>query len=199
MNARRLAGAVIILAIGVALGRTAGSAAGDDEKKQQESLAAQCAQAQLKLAEMNLRWAQEMNKKVPGTLIGGMMEQFSDEVETAKARLETANKSLVGDPYQAAVERMKLALRSAQARAKTALQTYERAPTIVTKNDVERTRQAAVVADLQLQRGLALADAPPHEKLQWQLEVVGHDLDQVRLYTYLLGQNRLGQFSPGGF
>jgi hypothetical protein len=199
MNARRLACAVIILAIGVALGRTAGSAAGDDDKNQKESLAAQCAQAQLKLAEMNLQWAQEMNKKVPGTLIGGMMMQFAEEVEMTKAKLQTAKASMVGDPYQAAIERMKLALRSAEARAKTALQTYERAPTIVTKNDVERTRQAAVVADLQLQHGLTLADAPPHDKLQWQLEVIGHDLDQVRLYTYLLGQNRLGQFSPGGF
>lgn len=199
MNARRLACAVIILAIGVALGRTAGSAAGDDDKNQQDSLAQRCAQAQLRLAEMNLQWAQEMNKKVPGTLIGGMMEQFAEEVETAKARLETARKSAVGDPYQATIERMKLALRSAEARAKYALATYERAPTVVTKNDVERTRQAAIVADLQLQRGLALADAPPHEKLQWQLEIVGDDLDQVRIFTYLLGQNRLGQFSPGGF
>jgi hypothetical protein len=199
MNARRLAYAVLLLAVGAALGRTAGSAAPNDDKNQQQSLATQYSEAQLKLAEMNLQWAQAMNKKVPGTLIGGMMDQFTEEVNNAKARVEASNKAVVGDPYQATVERMKLALRSAEAHAKTALDTYERAPTVVTKNDVERTRQSAIVADLQLQRGLALADAPPHEKLQWQVEVLSDVIDQVRIFTYLLGQNRLGQFSPGGF
>lgn len=198
MNARRLAAVVVILAIGVTLGRTAGTAADDDAKKTKESLAQECAEFQLKLAEMNLARAQELNKKVPGTLIGGMMQQFADEVERERAELELVKKSPQGDPYQACIERLTLALRSAEQRAKLGLATHEKAPSVVTKDDVERMRLVAMITDLQLQRGDALADASPEEKLQWQLEVMSDDLDRVRVYTYLLGQNRVGQFFPGG-
>jgi hypothetical protein len=199
MNARRLAVAVILVAIGAALGRTAGSAAGQDDKQKAASYAVALSQAKLKLAEMNLAWANDMNKKVPGTLIGGMLQQFAEEVQLAELQLAIAEKTPEGDPYQTNVERMKLDLRGAEARAQKALETHQRAPTIVTKSDVERTRQAAIIVDLQLKRGLALADATPQEKLQWQFELLWDDLDQIRQYTYLLGQNRLGQFSPGGF
>ena len=72
------------------------------------------------------------------------------------------------------------------------------APSVVTRGDVERMRLFAELTDLQLQRGLALQNASAPEKLGWQLEVLGDDLDRVRIYTYLLGQNRLGQFFPGG-
>jgi hypothetical protein len=197
MNHRRLAAILVILAVGVALGRTAGSAAQKDEPKQSSSLALDWAKAQLKLAEMNLARIQEMNKKVPGTLIGSMVREFAEEVELARMELKVVEKEPGGNPYLACVERLKLALRSAEDRAKRALETHEKAPDMVTKSDVERMRLSAIVTDLQLQRGLELENAAPHEQLQWQLEVLGDDLDRVRQYTYLLGQNRLGQFSPG--
>ncbi len=55
----------------------------------------------------------------------------------------------------------------------------------------------AVIADLQLQRGMALVDASPQDQLQWQLEVYSDEIDRVRIYTSLLGQNRFGEFAPG--
>ena len=198
MTLRRLAAVAVILAIGVALGRTAGSAAEDENKDKAKSLAVECAQAKLRLAEMNLARAQQLNRKVPGTLIGGMMQQFSKEVEVAGVELAIAKKSSKSDAFQASIERVKLALRSAKDRAKVGLETHKRAPSVVTKGDVERMRLFAVIADLQLQRGQALAGASATDKLEWQLEVMGDDLERVRIYTYLLGQNRVGQFFPGG-
>lgn len=198
MTLRRLAAMTVVLVIGVAVGRSTGSAAGDEEQKQAEALAVQCAAAELKLAEMNLARAQELNKKVPGTLVRGMMQQFSDEVDRAKTELEIAKKAPQGDPYQACIERVKLDLRTAEARAKEGLETHERAPTVVTKNDVERMRLVAIIADLQLQRGMSLANAPAEEKLKWQFEILSDDVDNIRVFTYLLGQNRIGQFFPGG-
>jgi hypothetical protein len=197
MNHRQLAAVLVILAVGVALGRTAGSAQ-KEEQKQPSTLALDWAKARLKLAEMNLARMQELNKKVAGTLVGSMIREFSEEVEEAQIELKIVEKHPGGNPYLACIERMKLALRSAEDRAKRALETHQKAPEVVTKSDVERMRQAAIMADLQLQRGLELEGATPHEQLQWQLEVMGNDLDSVRLYAYLLGQNRFGQFSPGG-
>ena len=115
MILRRLSIAVMILAIGAALGRMTGPAEAQDDS-QAKSLGLEFAQMQLKLAEMNLARAQELNQRVPGTLISGMMQQFAEEVERARAELEIAKKMPDGDPYQACVERVRLALRSAEAR-----------------------------------------------------------------------------------
>ena len=198
MTLRRLAMVAAILAIGVALGRTAGSAAEEDDDKKLKSLAVACAQAKLKLAEMNLARAQELNRKVAGTLIGGMMNQFVKEVTLAKVDLDIAQKSTDNDAFQASIERVKLAVAAAKERAKVGLLTHEKAPMVVTKGDVERMRLFAVIVDLQLQRAEALTDASAEKKLDWQLEMIGDDLERIRIYTYLLGQNRIGQFFPSG-
>jgi len=198
MSYRRLAIVAVFLAIGVALGFAAGSQSEEKDKKKLKSLSVECAQAKLRLAELNLARAQELNQKVPGTLIGGMMEQFEKEVTLAKVELQIAEKSTDGDPFQASIERAKLALAAAKERAKVGMQTYKKAPTVVTKGDVERMRLFAVIVDLQLQRGEALANGPAEQKLEWQLEMLGDDIERIRIYTYLLGQNRIGQFFPGG-
>jgi hypothetical protein len=198
MNLRRLASVAALVVLGVVLGRATGSVAQDEKAKQDpDKLAVQAAEAQLKIAEMNLARMKELNSKVRGTLITGMVEQFSDEVDLAKLELEVTKKYPGGDSYRATVERMRLALRAAEARAARALKMYETAPEITTRGDVERARQSAVIADLQLQRGLALENATPQRQLEWQMDVYSSELDRVRIYSYLLGQNRFGEFSPG--
>jgi hypothetical protein len=198
MNLRRWASVAALVVLGVVLGRATGSVAQDEKAKQDpDKLAIQASEAQLKIAEMNLARIKELNSKVRGTLIAGMVEQFSDEVDLAKLELEVTKKYPGGDSYRATIERMRLALRSAEARAARALKMYETAPEITNRGDVERARQNAVIADLQLQRGLALENATPQRQLQWQMDVYSSELDRVRIYSYLLGQNRFGEFSPG--
>ncbi len=203
MNMRHWTIAAALLAVGIAVGHTTGSIAQDQAATDAttipnpDKLAMQVAQAKLKMAEMNLERIKELNAKVPGTLITGMVQQFSDEVELARLELDVLRKTPGGDPYQAMVERMRLALTASKDRADRALKTFETAPAIMTRNDVERARLSAIIADLQLQRGLALEGADPHKQLQWQLELIGNELGRVRVYTYLLGQNRFGEFSPG--
>jgi len=198
MNVRHWSLVAAVLAIGIVAGRTTGSAAQDEKPKYDfGQLTVQVAEAKLKLAQMNLERMQELNNKVRGTLITGMVEQFNEEVELAERELKAAQGNPGGDPFTATVERMRLALRSAMDREKRALATYEKAPDIVTKGDIERLRQVAVVADLQLQRGLALKDADHAKQLQWQIDVFASELDRVRVYSYLLGQNRFGEFAPG--
>lgn len=197
MNVRLWSLVAAVLAIGIVAGRTTGSAAQEEPKYDFGKLTVQVAEAKLKLAQMNLQRMQELNNKVRGTLITGMVEQFTEEVELAERELKAAQGNPGGDPFNATIERMRLGLRSAEDREKRALATYEKAPDIVTKGDIERLRQVAVVADLQLQRGLALKDADSAKQLQWQLDVFASELDRVRIYTYLLGQNRFGEFAPG--
>jgi hypothetical protein len=198
MNVRHWSAMAALLAIGIVAGRTTDTAAQDEKPKYDfGQLTVQVGEAKLKLAQMNLQRMQELNNKVRGTLITGMVEQFTEEVELAKRELKAAKSNPGGDPFMATLERMRLALRSAEVREKRALATYGKAPDIVTKGDIERLRQVAVVADLQLQRGLALQDAEHGKQLQWQIDVFASELDRVRIYSYLLGQNRFGEFAPG--
>lgn len=193
MTLKRLACLAAILALG-----TAASAAQEVDQTRLKELAVQCARAKLKLAEMNLARAQELNSKVPGTLISGMMDQFKKEVQQARVDLKIAQDATANDTFQTSIEHVRLALEAAKERAKIGLQTHKKAPTVVTKGDVERMRLFAVIIELQLQRGEALRSAPTEQKLDWVLEVLNDDLQRVRIYTYLLGQNRIGQFFPGG-
>jgi len=198
MNVRRWMGVIVLLAIGMAVGRTVGQAQDEkDAKRQADSLALQSAKLSLQLAEMNLERMERQNRRVPGTVISGLIEMFTQEVELARAELQIAEKNPGGSPYLAMIERMRLAVRFSKARADRALAMFEKAPEIMSRSDVERMRNMARIADLQLQRGLALSSASAADQLQWQLEVYGDELDRVRIYTWLLGQNRFGEFSPG--
>jgi hypothetical protein len=200
MFVRRCLVLTLILALGIVAVRTTGIIAQEKQDKLTSDpgkLAVQFAEAKLKLAQMNLAKMKEMNSRVRGTLITGLVEQFAEEVTLAELELEAAKKTPGGNPYQATLERTRLALRTAEARAERALRTHEKAPNIVSRDDVERVRQIAVVADLQLARGVALENASPQEQLQWQMDVFSNELDRVRIYAYLLGQNRFDEFAPG--
>jgi hypothetical protein len=198
MNVRRGVAVVVLLVIGITLGRTTGQAQSEqDAKKQADGFAMQAAKLNLQLAEMNLERMNRQNRRVPGTVIQGLIDMFAQEVELARAELSIFEKNAGGSPYLAMVERMRLAVRFSKARADRALAMFEKAPEIMSRTDVERMRNMARIADLQLQRGLALEKASAGDQLQWQLEVYGDELDRVRIYTWLLGQNRFGEFSPG--
>lgn len=191
MNVRRLAGVVAILGIGAVLGHTAGSA---QDKKDDKSLATRYAKAQLRLAELNLQKVQEMNKRVPGTLIQSVVQQFEEEVEFAKANVRHAEQNGVDLAYQSCLERAELGVRAAEAYAKRAEETHQRAPTMRSGTDVERAKVAMEMAQLQVERGKAASEAGFEAKCQWQLGLLGEELWKVRQQTALLGQNRFAQF-----
>jgi hypothetical protein len=193
MNVRRLLSVVVLLAVGIVLGRSIGAADGAD-KKSDESLALRCAKAQLRLAELNLKKAEDMNKKVPGTLIGGMVMQFSEDVDLAKVLVSNADKAPIGDSFHAMLERAQLNVKSAAARSARGEETRQKAPSVVSANDIERLKLATEIAQLQLERGRALVDAAPEAKLQWQFEMMADEISKLKQHTALLGQNRIGQF-----
>jgi hypothetical protein len=194
MNHRRLVAVTSILAICGALAYRSGTAAPPANTPPQESLDVRYARAQLKFAELTLQKAQDMNRKVPGTLIGGLIARFADEVEFAKLRLQSAMRPEGIDALQACVQRAELARRLAENRLKKSIEANQRAPGIVPASELERIKLEVEIAQLRVERGKSLADATPDAKLQWQLEMLNDDLARVSEQTYLLGQNRLQQF-----
>ncbi len=188
---------IAVLVFGITASLAAVAAAQDDaqEERDPQDLAVQVAEAQLTLAEMNLAQVEQLD--VENTLANGVVQQFAQEKLLAERRLKIARDSAGPNSYAATIDRLQMSLRAANDRAERAYETYQRTPELMTAADVKRLRQIARVTSLQLDRGLALKNASPEEQIQWQLEVLGSELDRMRVYTYLLGQNRLGEFAPG--
>jgi hypothetical protein len=194
MNVRRFAATSTLLAVvGVACYQ-AGTAAPAADTVPKESFAARRAEAKLRLAELALEKAQAMNRRVPGTLAGSTISQFTDDVELARQQLKNAKREGGADPFQSALDRAEMAVRSAENKYRKVREADERSPGVLQPVDLERWQLAAEVARLQLEQGRSLANADPQAKLQWQLEMLGDELSQIKQQTYLLGQNRLGQF-----
>ncbi|MBI3838397.1 MAG: hypothetical protein HY288_10755 [Planctomycetia bacterium] len=149
------------------------------------------ARAQLRLAELTLQKAQEMNRKVPGTLTGSLVAQFGDGVEFAKLQLQDAIRPGGIDPLQASLLRAELARRSAENKLKKAAEANQRSPGVVSATDLERLRLGVEIAKLRLERGQSLVGASSDAKLQWQVDLLNDELARVREQTDLLGQNRL--------
>ncbi len=197
MKLRRLvAVAVLLMVCGVIFYKSGSAAppAKGTETKEAESIAVRYARAQLRVAELTLQKAQAMNKRLPGTLVSGMVSQFSDEVELSKLRLQAAMSSSEVDPLQACLQRAELSVRTAETKLKKAAETNQQVPNTVSPVDLERLRAGIEVARLRLEYGRSVVSASPDAKLQWQIELLNDELARVKEQTYLLGQNRISQF-----
>jgi hypothetical protein len=192
MTVRRLAAVLTVLITGVALGRAADPIRSTGELT--ESTSVRHAKLQLRLAELNLQKVREMNKRVPSTYITGMVAQFMADVELAKSQLQLVQQSDEPDCFHRFLALAESDLRLAEARAKQAADANLRAPTMISRNDVERMQLVVQIAQLQLDRGKAVANGTPEAKSQWQFELLSDELRRLRQQTYLLGQNRFPQF-----
>src|SRR5689334_690535 len=98
MNVRHLAVIAGVLAIALAAFQQARSA--NEPKKSSpaddtaaKEIAVRYAQAYLRMAELTLQKAKELNRRVPETLAGALIEKFTHDVEFAKAQLEDVRQS----------------------------------------------------------------------------------------------------------
>jgi hypothetical protein len=156
----------------------------------QEPVAVRYARAQLRLAELTLRKARELNRKVPLTIPNPMMAQFADDVTYAKAQLQVAERSKGADVYGSWVERAEVTVRTAEAKLKQASEVDRAVPGTFEPIDMDRFRLGVEIAKLQLERGRSLANASPEDRMQWQLEVLGDGMARLKEQIWLISQNR---------
>jgi hypothetical protein len=193
MNVRQWAAMVGLFAICGATFYHSGSAAPANDNSV-ESLDVRYARARLRLAELTLQKAQEMNRKVAGTLTGGLISQFADDVEFAKVQLQNATRPEGINSHRAYLLRAEMVRHAAESKLKKAMETNGRVPGVFSASDLERLGLDLEIAKLRVERGQALIDASSDAKLQWQIDLTCEELARVKEQTYLLGQNRLQQF-----
>ena len=190
MNLRRLAAAMCMLVLCAVLARAGEPPAPAQDKAQHEPIGVRYAEARLKLAELTLKKAQELNKRVPLTIPTPMMSQFADDVTFAKSQIEIAKRNSDGDHFQGWIERAEVDRRTAEAKLKRILETEKAIPGTFTTTDIDRFRIGVELARLRVEQGRALVKGTPEARLQWQLDMLGDAVTRLREQTWLISQNR---------
>ncbi len=200
MNVRRIAAIAGILVVTVVAFQPARSAdppakqSGSSAKGDTSDFAVRYAQANLRLAELRLEKAREMNRKVARTLAQGIVELFANDVEFARAQLKAAQSGGTADSFALWLHRAELELEDREQQLQVAKNANERVPNAFPPIDMARIEAAIELARLRVERGRELAEASPQEKLAWQLEMMNEGLNRVDIMVSLAIQNRLAEF-----
>jgi hypothetical protein len=179
-----------VLAIGSVLGYRAGSTASAAPEAKSESVDVRYARAQLQLAEATLRKAQGQNRRVGETISAGLLAQFTDSVQVARAQLQAVENPGEADSLAAWIRRAESAVREAENRWKRAQEVNRLSAGTVAAIDIERLGLTVEIAKLQVERGKALASASNEAKLNWQVDVLNDEITRLKSQTGVLLQNR---------
>jgi hypothetical protein len=198
MNVRHLAAvaAVVVLA-GLALhqARSADPAQQDAQLEQaSRDFALRYAKARLRMAELRLAKAEDMNRRVARTLANGVVEQFADDVAFAKAQVESLQNDGKVSTFGFWQRRAELELAERQEQLRIATSANERVPGAYQPIDLDRKRAAIELASLRVERAKQLANAPQETQLVWELQIMAEELNRVDEMVSLSLQNRLSEF-----
>lgn len=138
------------------------------------------AQAQLQLAEANLKRVEQMNQASANTVPSSVVADYAREVQVAKARLEQASQGKAARAFQVWLERADAERRTAETNWRNASAVNRRVPGSYKPLDLERLRLRAQVAALQLERGQALAGAGREAQLEWQVELLDNQVQRLK-------------------
>ncbi|MGD9719940.1 MAG: hypothetical protein AB7O59_01850 [Pirellulales bacterium] len=198
MNLQRLAAAAGILALLAMAFQQARSADPPAEPsssaKPASDFAIRYAQANLRLAELKLQKAVDMNRRVPRTLANNVIEQFNNDVALAKDQVKAAQQNDSGDVFGLWLQRAEMDLKKREEQLQAATTTNRREAGTYTALDLDRRRAAVELARLRVEHGRSLSNASPEEKLAWQLEMMSEGLNRVDQMISLTLQNRLAEF-----
>lgn len=142
------------------------------------SLDVRYAEAQLRLAELNLKRIETANRRVANAVPGNIVAEYREDVAVAQSRLKAAQQSQ--GPFQAWLTAAEAAARSADMQFEGAKAANEIQPGAVDAGEVERLRVLAEIARLRVARGKAVAGDSREAQLQWQVTVLGDEVDRLQ-------------------
>lgn len=144
-----------------------------------ESLEMRYARSRLKLAQANLQRVEEMNRKLDRTVPSSVVNDFKRQVGEAELEFQQASAEK-RDGFEIWLRRAENAFRSATTRWQNAQTANKQVKDTIPALDVERFRLRAEVAQLQWERGKALAKAPREEQLAWQADLLSDEVELLR-------------------
>lgn len=145
-----------------------------------EPIGVRYSRAQLQLAEANLQRVQQMNRRLARTVPASVVSEYQHDLEEAKAQFQQAESPVGEDGFAIWLRRAESIWKSADTLWKNAVAINQRSKGTFENLDIERFRLRAEVTRLQLERGQLLVRAPHDAQLEWQLEVVNNEVQQLK-------------------
>lgn len=167
---------------------------GTAKESGQDSFAVRYAKLQLRLAELTLQKARDMNRRMPQTLAPGMVEQFADDVDFAKKQVEYASQHGEVDSFNVWIHQSEIDVRIQESRLKRLQNAARISKDAAQPIEIERVKLSLDIAKLRAERGKSLASASPEERLRWQIEMISEQMRRLDNMVTLSLQNRLAEF-----
>ena len=149
---------------------------------QEESIEVQLARAHVKLAKLDLKRAQEVNKQVPGVYSQEFIEKLQLHVAIDEAHLEESLKGEEAEAHQVCIRRAKALLELAQADLNRESAIFDRSPTESHKLNVNRALAVAEIARLNLEQTRHPDSSESiHKHLQSQIDQLRHQVLELQM------------------
>jgi hypothetical protein len=168
----------IVFAVICCLGQLPQSPAPSDAAS--ENVDVRYARALVKLAEANLKRAEQTNKRLARSVPSSVVADYQQDVSVAKTRLEQATAGKAANEFQVWLQRAEAERTTAEMAWKNAAAANGRSPGTFEPIDIERFRLRAEVAKLQHERGQALADSSREAQLQWEVDLLDNQVQRLK-------------------
>jgi hypothetical protein len=155
----------------------------DAPPKAAEDIEVRYARSQLQLAEANLKRMQDMNVRQARSVPTSILEEYQQDVELSRVRLQQAQVGSAENVFQTWLRRAELAAQTADTSWKNGLTVNQRTPGTFATLDIERFRLRAEIARLQFERGKLLAAASHDSQLQWELDCLNGEVQRLKEQT----------------
>jgi hypothetical protein len=152
---------------------------------EKQDLDAHYAKAYLRLVEATLAKYQEPNRRQPNTIRRGVIEALEENVQKAKERVQLAERDDAhhSDVYVASAEAR---LRLSQEALRKAEAANVQRPRTISETEMARLRAEIELAKQRVDRARHLASEPPLSSIEFELEQLREDVQQLRLAVALL-------------
>lgn len=132
--------------------------------------------AELKLRSSELNWQKAQGWKM--LMPNETRAEYLREIEVAKTRLEVAQKG-GNDFFLVWLNRAEVAARTARTQYVKAVEIDKLAPGTFGPLDQERLQIAAEIAELEVEKGKALINAPPERQYRWQISYLDSQVQRL--------------------
>lgn len=180
--------ASIVLLAGIALAAFGQASSAPAAGEGKESLEVRYARASLKLAEMDLQKALDVNKQVKRALPPYAIDPLRAVVNIAEKQLQYALHKDAETALQVRVAIAEAKLAGSRLELETALAANKESAGLFSNAEIERLQQAVEVAQLGVERARAVNDQSQAEYLAWQVEYLQKEVLrlQARISTLCL-------------
>ncbi len=158
------------------------------QQKEAETPSEGYAMAYLQLAEAQLEYAEEMNRRVKGTFTQPQIREFRESVQISKDLVKQEEKTGHFNRMQAMVRWAQHRQLSAETDVDLAEALNKRVPDSVSDERIKELKAYETLMRIDMETGEAAINASPEEQLQWRITVLEDQLLRLSQRVNLLRQ-----------